>query len=307
MTQPQNIDFEERLKAITPQFRPAYEAEYSHLSDVKRLDTNVGLMIPTDGQLDTLQVLLRNPKKTQLSYEIYLPRKKENYGPDEMISEGSVVIEANDDFVWVDIPVNLTVDGRYVLVMLKRNEWVNLAVGGDVLPTTNMLVATRNTQPNIVHISDMKIMDYSWARSSMSVCFKTVPDQKVYEPSNVINGYNRAYGMPNMWVSEAGENHELCLEWQEKKALSRLQITFGIDTTKRFYSECIDQIFDNIATDYEVYAIVDGQEQLVSNVTRNHKKVNTLAFDSVKTDKIIFRFNKTSMGRVGVYEVRAYE
>lgn len=301
------IDYQARLSQITPQFKAAYQRDYKGIEDGKKLETNMGMMIPTDGTIETLQVCVKNPRKTKLHYEVCLPRKKENYGPDEVIREAYVEIEQNDEFTWIDIPVNVTIDGRYVLILFKRNDWITFGVGGDALPTTTMLLSTPNTHPEVCHISTMDIAQYTWERSSISPCFKTIPEQKVYEPENVINGYNRAYGVPNMWVSKVGDGHELSLEWDDERVISQLQITFAINTTKRFYRECKDQIFDNIATDYEVIATNDGEEKVIATVRRNHKKVNYLEFDTVKTDKITFRFNKTSMGQVGVYEVRAYE
>jgi len=306
LAQKNPIDFGKRLEAMTPQFRSTYEKMYSRLGEGIPLNNRTGIILPINKRLDTLQLLVSCKVTSELSYDIYLPRKKENYGPDQLVKSNVIRIEGSNEDQWVDLDVDIEVDGQYLLIVLNTNEDISLVIGGDSLPTTATLVSYKNENPTNVHISNLKMQEYDWNRLYISPCFKTIPEQVVYGPENVNNGYNRAYGLPNMWLSEKGDNHDLSLEWNHPIDLSELQITFAIDTTKRFYSECDTQYFDLIGVDYDVVARVNGKELVLAEIRNNHKKLNRIHFDKISTNKVSFRFLSTSSNQVGVYEVRAY-
>ncbi len=302
-----SINYKARLEEITPQFRPYYESVYSGCTELMVLSNTIGLTIPVTNKLDSIKLLVKSDCETELDYNAYLPKVTENYGPDQLVNCSSVTISPSDSFEWVELPVGIEADGKYVFILLSENPAIKLAIGGDALPTTTMFTSCINNNPSTVHISTLKMAERTWERSSLSICYKTVPEQPVFKATNVINGFNRAYGQPNMWLSEESDaNPELSLTWNEPVLISQLQITFAIDTTKRFYTECVEKVFNLIAQDYNVYAVVGEKEIMLAEIRGNFKKMNRIDFDEIKTNNIRFRFLKSPTNQIGVYEIRAY-
>ena len=146
-----------------------------------------------------------------------------------------------------------------------------------------------------------------WDRSPYSPCYRTEPAQFVYGADNINNGFSRAYGQPNMWLSERRDKTPaLELKWDMPQTVSRLQLTFAVDTSKRLYWESFSEVDPLVARSYRVSAEVEGEKLLLKEMKGNFRKVNRLTFDTITTDKIILEFDTPPDGQIGVYEIRAY-
>jgi hypothetical protein len=283
------------------------ELKKASSSQYYTLECSLGLTIPVSERLDSMQIKVRANAETTLTYRIYCPERKENYGPEKLLHESSLKLTASKTFEWIDLPVQLAVDGYYVFFELEKNEDVEVAIGGYALPTTLMFQKELNESSNLWDAETLNMAAHIWTRRTDCLCFKTVPEQLVYCAENVVNGYNRAYGLPNMWLSDPSDAQpELALSWDVPVTVNAVQITFAIDTTLRIYRDVHTSVMPLIGQDFVIQARVDGQERTVAVVQDNFKKVCRIAFDTIITDRVSFRFDRSYTGQIGVYEVRAY-
>jgi hypothetical protein len=216
-------------------------------------------------------------------------------------------LTASTTFEWVNLPLHIAVDGYYVFFELEQNEDIEVAIAGYALPTTLMFQKEANESSNLWDAEMLDMASHIWTRRTDCLCFKTVPEQLVYCAESVVNGYNRAYGLPNMWLSDPSDAQpELTLFWEQSVMLNMVQITFAIDTTLRIYRDVHTPVMPLIAQDFVVQAHVDGQQHTLAVVQDNFQKVCRLSFNMVTTDHISFRFDRSYTGQIGVYEVRAY-
>ena len=157
---------------------------------------------------------------------------------------------------------------------------VEVAIAGFALPTTLMFQKDPNESSNLWDAETLDMAPYIWTRRTDCLCFTTVPEQTVYWAENVINGYNRAYGLPNMWLSDKSDVQPvLTLSWEHPITFNRVQITFAIDTTLRIYRDIHTPVMPLIGQDFVIQARVDGQQRPLTVVQDNFKKVCRVSFD----------------------------
>ena len=295
------------VESLAPEYRTRLRRGYEEFADQINLTKAIGVSIPVQEKLDSVAIIVRTKKATKLRYNVYLPTKPENYGPDNKVSEAALELPRSGEFSWVTLPINLHCSKRYIMVELLENEDVFVAIGGTPLPNTMVFRSRINTNPCIWDVKTMGMSNRIWDRSPYSPCYRTEPAQFVYGADNINNGFSRAYGQPNMWLSERRDKTPaLELKWDMPQTVSRLQLTFAVDTSKRLYWESFSEVDPLVARSYRVSAEVEGEKLLLKEMKGNFRKVNRLTFDTITTDKIILEFDTPPDGQIGVYEIRAY-
>lgn len=282
--------------------------KYAQFKESIDLVSNLALSIPINQGLTALKVLAKATCETTLRYHVYLPKTPENYGPDRLILTEEVIIPSSKDYQWITLPLVLDKGLTYILIELLANEAISLAIGGEPLANTVVLKSFTNQHDNVVSYATMKKADKIWNRIPFSICYQTEPEQKVYEPEQVINGYNRAYGQPNMWLSRKGDkNPTLAFSWDEPKKISQLSINFAIDTCKRFRFECYQNVMDFVPYDYKVYGYQGEEKFLLYDVKNNFKKVNRLTIQPTMVNRVKWLFGQSNTHQIGVYDVGMWE
>jgi hypothetical protein len=271
------------------------------------LTETLGLSIPVIERLDSVHIKVRATCKSVLHYRLYHPVKKENYGPEKLLIDSSVEITPAESFEWIELPMGVKTGGYYLFLELENNPEIEISIAGLPLPTTQMFQRNKNTSANLWNVDTLAMADYVWNRRTDCMCFKTEPEQFVYAPRNVVNGHNRAYGLPHQWLSDPNDPQpSITLEWDELTTLDELQITFAIDTTLRIYSDMPVSVLPFLAQDFAVFATIEGEEVPVAVVQDNFQKVCRVPLHDTKTNRITVRFDRSRTGQIGVYEVRCY-
>lgn len=310
LTRQKNVNGKAYLESLPPVYRGWNKDRYDYEKFTDKVglgEQSLALSLPIDKRLDQILVKVRSSEDTKLEYNIYLPEKPENYGPDKKIGNGLIEVKASDRFDWIKIPINLKDMNRYVLLELVKNEHIDLALGGHPLPTTLMFCRRMNQNPCVWDVKSMDVSKAIWERTPYCICFKTEPLQNLYTAENVNNGFNRAYGKPNMWVSDKSDHSpSISLSWDTPQTISRLNITFGPETYKQRYLEVLHSVDPLISPGYRIYSIIEGKKLLIKEVKDNFSKLNKIAFDQILSNEITIEFSPGSSGQVALYEIRAY-
>ena len=264
----------------------------------------LGLAIPASGRMDGITISTRSKKDTVLDYKIHKPDKPYNYGPDTFIAEKRVQIAEGEHKT--RLPLMIDEGGSYYFIEICENDDIEALACDTWLPTTLMFQRHKNSASNVWDYYTMQAREYGWGRADCCVCFETDPEQNVYSAENIVNGYNRACGQPNMWMNALGdEAPEITLRWDDDVELSMVQLTFFIDTTVTVH-HFKHPIFPGVAMDYRIYACKDEHEKLVAEEKDNHMKFRRHYFEPTKCDRLRIIFDKGYNGNlIGVHEIRA--
>jgi hypothetical protein len=302
-----NVNGTGHIESLVPEYRSRMRAIYEIFTDHVNMEQALCLSIPVKERLDFINIKVRVNKSVSLDYNIYLPDKPENYGPDTLVKSGRMELSESKEFIWVKIPVNLTCNPGYVLIELLENDHIDVAVGGEPLPTTVMFRSRINTSPTVWDVKTMGMSKRVLQRTPYYACFKTEPTQAVFGAENINDGYNRAYGIPHMWVSASEDTTPTVrLKWNTARDIKEIYLNFGTETYKQRFWEVFYDVDPFISRDYRVYASIKGEKVLLKEIKDNFSKLNQLTFDSIRTDELILELTPGSSGQVALYEVRVY-
>ncbi len=269
-------------------------------------EEGAALVLPLAASADSLLLLCRCDRKTTLRYRIYQPAKGYHFGPDRLVLSGETEVPASDTLLEAAIPVSSLTPGSYYFFDFTADEHLRFAWAPDYPLTAMMFRRRRNDVKTWWDYDTMRMQDERYDRDfEHCICCRFAPEQKPYGAQNVVNGYNRAFWQPNLWLSAPGdEKPTLTLSWDHPVELSRVRITFAVDTTLKiyFYDR---RLLKYLSTDYKLYGILNGREVLLKEVHGNHQKLNRLEFEKGLYDSIRFVFEKNHGGQVAVQEIRA--
>lgn len=211
--------------------------------------TGISLPIVTD-TLESISLHLMNAsdKDEFLTVDVLTGKTRASYLPDARVKTLDFTVPAGFDG-WMPLAVDAPrgEDGKVHLV-LQRHETISVYTAStfphSVLSyhyyTGDMQEGydhdTHPLDPACGYIGkDHKFGGYGYLPA---LCFKDlVPAQPLYRAENVLNGYSRPYGMPNLWISGEGKGQWLRLHNDTPKHIDELQLIFdtGLNTEGRRY------------------------------------------------------------------------
>ncbi len=235
--------------------------------DFSRLhDKDLYIAIPlTTDELESFDLGIENNtnKDTVLNYEILWGNRKENYIPESFVKKLSVTIKSNfDGFVKLNVNEKKGKDDK-IYIRLIHNEDLSIKMTHEYL-TGVLSFTVWQKEPDE---RDSRI--YVPTRLRENICFKNVcPRQDIYNPNNVLSGYNRPYGLPNLWISNSKENEFLKISFKEKK-VSEIDLVFDTDLAE----DIIEMQAPMVIRDYKL-KISGSNFEKEYNISGNYKRIN---------------------------------
>lgn len=181
------------------------------------LERDYMLALPVDTEmLDSVKLRLCSKEDATLCYRIYTGIHPETYLPAQLVKTGKLnLAQGLDD--WVKIPISVEVGkDKKIYIVLEKNEAVLAGIAknrplGAVTYRMHTAESHEGKNHDSVPLSDLGdylYLDHFYEKER-NLLFKDVePAQSVYQPQNVINGFYRPYGTPNLWMAESS-----CGEW----------------------------------------------------------------------------------------------
>ena len=251
----------QNLKITSSSAKIVENTKFTHL---KGLEKALMFVIPVQTtHFESVEIGVKNTGiATELRYSVLTGKYKECYMPDETVLESSVLVEKDFDG-YVKLPCNTDniVDDK-VYIILWENKQLQIHMTEEDLTGVPTFVVWEK-EPNI---HDMR--KYGQHRVRENICFKNLqPSQNLYDVENIVKGYNRPYGLPNLFITPKNDAF-ITLEFDEIKA-TEVQLVFNTDLAE----DIIKQQAKTTIKDYKI--IFEGsnnkQEILVAD---NYKRIN---------------------------------
>jgi hypothetical protein len=191
------------------------------------MDNDFCLALPYDGRLDSVDVKVKNAKDKTVSLviEIYGGKRPENYIPEELLKTISVDIAPGfDGFITVPIGTSPLGDKKLYLNFKKSP---HLSLYTNKRRYTGMVTFTSILNSKIKEYPNSGLI--ALTRSDENLCFKNItPYISLFDSKNLINGYTRPYGFPNLWISDdlPGQPQTISVKFNEPKELGNFIIIF---------------------------------------------------------------------------------
>lgn len=142
----------------------------------------------------------------------------------------------------------------------------------------------------------------------------------LYQPKNILNGYQRPWMGPNLWIAGEETVAWVQLEWQEPQLIGEVRLYLNPDLSKEIASsrtECWaedhrfiarDGMPPELLRDFRLQARIDGSWHTLAEVTDNwHRMAVLQPDDTVKADAVrITCLKNWGAAPAQLFEIRVY-
>ncbi|WP_281885149.1 FAD-dependent oxidoreductase [Paenibacillus sp. YYML68] len=252
-----------------------------HPVQPESLDADMGILFPVHPSLDVVELLLDAKANTSITVELYATGKPQNYVPHERITSCTVEVAAGQ-LQWVRFNIQWKpASAQNAFLVVKAAEGVALYRSNE--PFTGVLCFRKGCQP----IVDRRLEDQpqqpvlQWSTQKLDrqpLCFRVTSPTLAYSEANVLNGYTRPYGGPNMWRSERLNGKEAFIElsWPEPMAMSEIHLTWNDEVNEDLinlhHHRTPFDIIPELAKNYRLEAWVDDSWTVVLQERDNRKR-----------------------------------
>jgi hypothetical protein len=147
------------------------------------------------------------------------------------------------------------------------------------------------------------------------VCLRIHGESSAYAPGKTIDGVNRPYGGPHMWVSEPtadGCEQWLELKWDVPVSAREIHLTFNDDVNEYLinlhYIVTPFETIPELAADYRIEAFVAGQWAVLHRESGNRKRKRVHVISPVATPRLRVVIEKTNgCPRAELIDIRVYD
>lgn len=277
------------------------------------LETNLGMVIPVDPVIDTLELLVDAREDTDLTVDLHATSKPQNYLPDTQVRSVTTSVRAGEK-QWVGFDLDWTPEhAQNGFVIIRANPVVAVHRSTTALPGT-LFFRHREPPPDEMYLKQWRYWKYTLHRESL--CYRLDRSTDAFSADHVIGGYARPYGGPQMWVSEPlewDERPSVQLDWPEPVTFREVALIFDDaveeDLINLHHHRTPFDAMPELARDYRVEAAVNGQWTEICAARDNRRRHRVHPLDAaVTTSRLRVVIESTNRApRAHLVAVRAYE
>ncbi len=242
------------------------------------LEKSYVLALPTPSRIDRLSVFVKNEgQNAVLRYRILEGDLPENYLPERIVKQGELKLA--DGFAGkLILPVDAHAGkDNKVYIQFLPAKGVSLYASKESVTGVPTFICEEQ-EP-----FERDRRRFVFTRSYENICFADLaPAQNIFGAENVLSGYNRPYGLPNLWISDGKKAQYLSVSFDEKYA-EEIHLVFNTELEE-------DVIFHQgtkVIRDYD-FIIEGAWGEKTYNVRGNYDRVNRFAVGE-KIEKITVR------------------
>lgn len=244
------------------------------------------LALPAQERIDSVEVWANNDsdRAVTLNVSIYSGSRPENYVPETYLKDIAVSVPAKFRG-WLCLKTETEVGRDKKLYLLLRQS--GLSFGYNRKKPVGAVTFCR--QPNTDR-QTLKEAELKLSRMEENICFRRItPLQRIYAAENLMNGFSRPYGMPNLWVSADGGEQTITLEYEKPKNVEEVQLIF--DTELEY--DNFDEIMPSLIKDYTIEFIAGNGNIDRVEVTDNYLRMRRHTPAAADVKKISLTLHST--------------
>ncbi|SDQ21898.1 FAD dependent oxidoreductase [Curtobacterium sp. UNCCL20] len=249
--------------------------------DVFVLDRDVALVLPVDPALGELRLRTVADHATEVTVELWTTGKPQNAVPIDRVSTHRAAVPAGLGEAVVDLAFRPDVPGNAVVVV-RRTAGVRLVLTDGhpygVLALRARAADDAQFDDHIPEEADQPVTDWeARALRGRSFAFTAAGSSDAWRASRVVDGYQRPFGGPHMWSSEAGGGSAvLRLDWAEPVDVRQVRIVWNddvdADLINLHHHRTHWDAVPTLTRDYRLEACVDGDWRVLETVTDNRHR-----------------------------------
>lgn len=281
------------------------------------LERNAGFVYPVDGQLNNISLLMDVEQSTQVEMEVWETGKPQNYIPKSLLTKAVTSINKGEK-QWVEFEVKQLElqKSQNVFVIIKANKETALYLSDQ--PVTGVLSFKDTGGPRKEALFERTESPVTrWSMKGLErkpFCLIVHGETSVYAASHIIDGVNRPYGGPHMWVSEQMKDKPewIQISWDEHINISEIHLTFNDDVNEDLINlhhhrtpfVCIPEL----VKDYQIQVFKNDSWKTIFNIkgNRKRKRVHHLECE-ISSKSLRVQIDATNgCPRAEIIEIRVY-
>ncbi len=258
------------------------------------LTQDFGILLPVE-RLQGIELLLDLDATAVLTLEVWSTGRPENYVPHQLEASATVRAEAGER-QWIAFPAEWAPSApQNAFLVLKAAEHVHIHLSHE--PLTGVLCFSRGEAPRTskhleAHDESQPVVQWSMKKLvRKAACIRTHAPTEAYAPERAVDGIQRPYGGPHMWVSEpiaASEPQWLELAWNEPVIVAQVHVIFNDDVNEDLinlhHHETPFRVIPELVRDYRIeLEQPNGEWVVVQQVTANRKRKQVHTLDRAVT------------------------
>jgi len=276
------------------------------------LDDALGLVLPVDPALGTLELLVDAERDTELVAEVHATSKPQNYLPARLVETVTAAVPAGEK-QWVRLDVGWRPgEPQNAFVVLRADPALGVHRSATAEPGT-LFFRHREPTPDERWTEQWR----AWKRilQRESLCFRLAEPTAVFAPDRVVGGHARPYGGPQMWASERLDHDPapwVELRWDEPVTVAEVALVLDDDVEEDLinlhHHHTPFRVLPTLLRDYEL-RLDDGTGwRTAAHVTDNRRRHRVHALESPATIRALRIVATATNGapRAHVVSVRAY-
>ncbi|GAA0953548.1 FAD-dependent oxidoreductase [Nonomuraea longicatena] len=238
------------------------------------LAADAGLVLPADPALSGVRLLVDAAADTTLTVELHDPALGQNYVPRDLVETRDVRLTAGEK-QWADLGLDWRPETpRNAFLLVRANPQVSLYVADR--PTPGVLCLTRvPLRPQDERPQPLR----EWVDKGLlrrTFCVETGPT-RAFAPDRALDGYQRPYAGPHMWVSESLPA-TLELRWPRPVTVGRVEVLADDDVNEDLinlhHHRTPFETMPTLVRDYRVEALLADGWSTVAELRGNRRRRN---------------------------------
>jgi hypothetical protein len=296
---PANLALQASVTASSVLTHPAVEISSGTLP----LTTDIAMVLPSP---NGLSLLVDASVDASLTVELHDPLKPQNYLPLALIDSYTIRVPAGEKR-WVDVPVEHVGNA---IVVLRQNPAISVHTASSALPGV-IFFAHRDPAPDEKWTEQSRSWKHILPRAGL--CLR-LGETSAYAASNVVGGYSRPYGGPQLWSSEDlawDPEPWIQLTWPTPVELAEIVVILDADVEEDLINLHHHRTpFEVLPTLLNTYILEsrtgDTPWQPITTVQSNHHRTNRHQVSVTATALRLRALATNGAPRAHVVSIRAY-
>ncbi|MBH0164220.1 FAD-dependent oxidoreductase [Fictibacillus sp. 7GRE50] len=276
-----------------------------------QLTNDVAFIVPANPKITKVDLLVDAKEDTEIKVELWDTGRLENYISGEQHASDTVHVSRGEKN-WVTAELPWTPDSpQNAFIVIRENDAVSIHQSSE--PQTGTLGFVREKSANISRLLqaiDNNQLIVQWSQKPIGrdhFCIRLHDETNAYMPEQVVNGYLRPYGGPNMWSSsemQDGKEEWLEVKLPETRTISEIQLIFNNDVNEDLNNlhdkRTPFEAFPELVKDYRIEALEkennEWKELIVEKDNHTRRKQYQLS-EPISTDAVRLVIESTNGSR----------
>jgi hypothetical protein len=246
-----------------------------------QLQSSFAQMIPCQaGPVPGFSFQLKVLQQTTVTIQLRVSEKKSNYTPEKILAEKSLALSEGIQDIYFDAGQFLSED-QYVYMVILKNDAVSIPLTD--FRVTGILSLFNHVNPAVsnygkqtptanIGVDAFEFWCPQRRPGGKNLAFGMTHGNELFSLSNIRNGIDRPYVVPNAWVADPDDGApRIFMKWKDQQLIKSIEICFDNDFDHPMESVLMGHPENEMPFCVKELTIFDDKNQSIAELRQNHE------------------------------------